>query len=224
MLGFPTIPEVANHVLGAVTLNSYKQGCEYLLGVSHGPQAATHGVYQIESTSSTYVTIYTFYAMYDETDLFYAFSIKQDSGDGRKWNWRVQYYGDHSAWVTVTSGELSGTETTLTLQTGTLELDGHQGAGLNTPGKIYKWRVQIKRDAGTAYTVTCTILGLGMVDAISDWAALPTFGESDTSAAADFNAIRTNLNNLYTHMRGAITPLTPAPAHTTSEGTGETTV
>jgi len=203
LLEFPEIPEVTTQVLSAATLNSYKRGCEYLLGISHATYALGFATTSYTEDAVGYITKVYGYCYHDKNSVYYAFTAYQGGDAAEHWQVQGDFYGDDDLWHTVI--DLSGTEQSETLQDGTADLSGE---GQMTAGEIYLWRFRLGSDSGS--DAHMRLFGFGEVESVSGWTAVPTYTNTATSAAGDFNDLRTDLNALNT-MLPPIWPMANMP-------------
>jgi hypothetical protein len=185
---YPTIPElVTGQILSASAhLNPLTRATHWLLGWSHRNHSAWHANLQVSETGDTYVTRLRGHIRHTWNSLYYNFQMYATSGTGYVGIFYVDNSGAERqlAFATSTAG-------TYERKTGTVDLSAEVAAGRMTVGKIYQYRIKLRR-------AHCKWWVLSERGSLTGWVAPTDFTDAATSAIANFNNLRTDYNLLYT--------------------------
>jgi hypothetical protein len=206
MISFPTIPEVeTGQVLSATVLNSYHKGVRHLLGRSHEPVTLQHC-----HTSATYFTswkrMYSWWLPYRGDRISYHYTLST-SNAGKIAYLELRYVGDDTNEHVVLADDTTGDTTGAGVFTAGVDY----GTSM-TAGTVYEWRLYAKGDDGSNNSVVNWWELSSYTNAVTGWVTPPTIVASATSAAADLNKFRTDINALKTYRLDVAKGLSVAPA------------
>jgi hypothetical protein len=206
MITFPTIPEVeTGQVLSATVLNSYHKGVRHLLGRSHEPIVLQHCA-SVRTYYTDWKRMYSWWLPYRGDRISYHYKLST-SNAGKTAYLELRYVGDDSAEHTVISDSTTG----IKRASGSKSAPADYGTSM-TAGQVYEWRLYAKGEDGSNNSEVKWWELSSYTSAVTGWVTPPTIVGSATSAAADLNKFRTDINALKTYRLDVTKGLMVAPA------------
>ncbi len=215
MITFPFIaPAFDGMALSAGQLNVYKQALEYLLGEGHAPIclecADEHSHYEGESDAQPVWDGYIYHLL---DNLHFTARFRHDYGEPteKRWHARLQVYDDTKVWKDAWSHEGGNSLNWHNIDVG---IALSPAIATMTKGKFYRWRVLTWVSNDGEMHVESQVWTVGeLQDALpAVWVAPPIF--SGVSAAAQLEALRTDLQNLKALRTAPIVSHTATPTLT----------
>lgn len=185
---YPTIPTIASgQILSASAhLNPLTRATHWLLGWSHRSMSAWHAKpTAVTETGDSYVTRLRGFLRHTWSTLYYDLEMYATSGTG---NVRIAYVDNNGTERVLIT--LASTLGTFERKSGTLDLSAEVAAGRMTVGRIYQFRIQLLR-------AHCKLWVLSERGSLAGWVTPTNFVDGGVSAAAHFNALRTDYRLLY---------------------------
>lgn len=196
MIPFPALPELENQVLSAATLNDYHRALRWLLAESHAAQPLQESPF-VTTTEVAYTKVWAWHWRHQDDTLIFRYTARTTDINAR-WDVSLRVVKAGVETEVYTYGTTGNAFTGYAIQLGI------SGLAL-TVGGVYEWRLYLKCSTGTEHA-ECHVWSL----CERGTAAARVSGNVTNGAvaqASQFNAFRTDLNNMRTRQVSAINPL-----------------